>query len=57
MEFDDRDEQGIRVLVEQGLCQRIAVKTLDWFEMITKSGLGLQGTQWPAYIQMRLCYL
>jgi hypothetical protein len=33
----------------------IVLEVLDWFEMVTKSGLGLQGTQWPAYIQVDLC--
>ena len=31
-------------------------RILDWFKKITKSGLGLQGTQWHAYIHVRLCY-
>jgi hypothetical protein len=35
---------------------QVGSEVLDWFEMITKLGLGLQSTQWPVYIHGELCY-
>jgi hypothetical protein len=40
-----------------GLCEQRTpleewFRILDWFKKVTKSGLGLHGTQWPAYIHV-----
>jgi hypothetical protein len=55
MEDEDRDERVRRTYIARTPLEEWFI-ILDWFKKITKSGLGLQGTQWPAYIHGRLCY-
>jgi hypothetical protein len=55
-ESKDRDKRGEEDFGVQRTPSEGGFRILDWFEKITKSGLGLQGTQWPAYIHGELCY-
>jgi hypothetical protein len=43
MEVGDRDKRGRRTLCAKDSFGRW-FRILDWFEKITKSGLGIQGT-------------